>query len=583
MFSKALFKQSCKANGTMWAIITFAVCFMLACVMLISGGGAIGDVKNSIEDTIITEEIDAQMEKRAVTMYTDGESGTEKFDYAFTANAKDTLSLLSWLSKSPTLESCGNDQAKYLNALAAWKNAKPTVTTECGKNYDETITAYLNGDKTQAAKLTQQAAVTEAYTAAVTEVESFAYTTALKRNPAYTEGTTGAKEILASMLSPVNPKGIFNNYYTDNGETAPADYDITSIIVHISTDDVDEYLSSSERSAYRTQRSQDASCVILAANMSDESNKKLLLDALSSYGVDEAKYNSFGYDYAHIKHLAKTASITYKGRIDYEISILDEKYPDGGEEYLKAVEAKKAEIASSVTDSLLASLPDDVADALQEVGQADLYTLIVGSIFYKLAGLLLPIIYMIMASNNLIAGQVDSGSMAYVLSTSTKRRTVVFTQALYLIGSLFVMFLCTTATGMVCLAIVHDKVSLTYDKLALLNVGAFLVLFCLSGLCFFTSCYFDRSKRSMSIGGGLSIFALVAAMLGLFGSPVIPSVVRLDSLNYFNYFTVISLFDVVSIISMEPTFIWKYAILLVAGIIGYVAGGLKFVKKDLPL
>ena len=58
VFSKALFKQSCKANGTMWGIITFAVCFMLACVMLISGGGNISQVKNSIEDTIIVKEID---------------------------------------------------------------------------------------------------------------------------------------------------------------------------------------------------------------------------------------------------------------------------------------------------------------------------------------------------------------------------------------------------------------------------------------------------------------------------------------------------------------------------------------------
>ena len=45
MFSKALFKQSCKANGTMWAIITFAVCFMLSCVMLISGSGNLGETK----------------------------------------------------------------------------------------------------------------------------------------------------------------------------------------------------------------------------------------------------------------------------------------------------------------------------------------------------------------------------------------------------------------------------------------------------------------------------------------------------------------------------------------------------------
>jgi len=87
----------------------------------------------------------------------------------------------------------------------------------------------------------------------------------------------------------------------------------------------------------------------------------------------------------------------------------------------------------------------------------------------------------------------------------------------------------------------------------------------------------------MAIGGGLSIFALVAAMLGLFGSPVIPKVVRLDSLNYFNYTTIISLFDVVSIMDGNLTFLWKFVILFVAGIIGYVAGSVKFVKKDLPL
>lgn len=49
----------------------------------------------------------------------------------------------------------------------------------------------------------------------------------------------------------------------------------------------------------------------------------------------------------------------------------------------------------------------------------DLYGVVVGNIFYKMAELLLPIIYMIMCANNLIAGQIHSGSMAYVLSTST--------------------------------------------------------------------------------------------------------------------------------------------------------------------
>ena len=210
--------------------------------------------------------------------------------------------------------------------------------------------------------------------------------------------------------------------------------------------------------------------------------------------------------------------------------------------------------------------------------------MIVGSIFYKMAGLLLPIIYMIMAANNLIAGQVDRGSMAYVLSTSTKRRTVVLTQALYLIGSLFAMFCCTTITSVICLAVLDKtSIALTYGELILLNFGAFMTMFAMSGISFLASCWFNRSKYSMSIGGGLNMFFLVATMLGLFGSKVLPSVVRLESLNFFNYVSIISLFDVVSIIDGGTTFIWKLAILLAVGVICYVIGGRKFEKKDLPL
>ena len=72
-------------------------------------------------------------------------------------------------------------------------------------------------------------------------------------------------------------------------------------------------------------------------------------------------------------------------------------------------------------------------------------------------------------------------------------------------------------------------------------------------------------------------------MLGLFGTQTIPSVVRLDALNNFNYTTIISLFDSISIIDGTTAFLWKFAILLVMGIAGYIIGANKFVKKDLPL
>ena len=102
LFSKALFKQSCKANGTMWTIITAAVCFMLACVMLISGSGSLGEVKNSIQDTIIREEVDSQLEQRGLNYYLMGKDGMETFDHAFAANMNDTVSYLTWLSRKPS-------------------------------------------------------------------------------------------------------------------------------------------------------------------------------------------------------------------------------------------------------------------------------------------------------------------------------------------------------------------------------------------------------------------------------------------------------------------------------------------------
>lgn len=546
MFSKALFKQSCKANGVMWSIITFAVCFMLACVMLISGSGSIGETKNAIEDTIIQKEIDSAMEARAINYYSLSENALKVFDKEFVA---------------------AFDKTEYLKNVAALMAA--------GQTQEEA--------QATAAQKYYRVAATKAQQNAKAKAES----------SGYAEESDEAKEILGVSMFALNPELIkdrseelYNSYISHEDDLLET-YDVASLIAYSMTDKGEEYVDSIERKDYVSTRAEKAGSNFLAINMTSDKAVNELLKNLSSYGVTPEKYEGFGYSYEKVKKLARNTVITYGNRLEYELNELEKKFAAGEfsseEEYKQAVEKVNEDLIADISGSLLDSLPDEVSDALEDIGQADLYTLIVGSIFYKLAGLLLPIIYMIMASNNLISGQVDSGSMAYVLSTSTKRNTVAFTQAVYLVGSLLAMFLLTTATGCVCLAIVGTEVGLGYGELVLLNLGAFLVLFALAGLNFFTSCYFDRSKRSMAIGGGLSIFALVAAMLGLFGSPVIPKVVRLDSLNYFNYTTIISMFDVVSIMEGTTAFIWKFAVLFVLGIIGIIAGSVKFIKKDLPL
>ncbi len=610
MFSKALFKQSCKANGVMWTIITFAVCFMLACVMLITGNGGIGDTKNAIEDTIIVKEIDASIEKRALSYYQISMDGLTEFDKLEAKNTKDSLTYLvsmsTWSNSMPNRNNYSSDQ-EYMLAMQAWNNQKPTADNKASislvnsytewnnnkpqlenyKSEDEYNVALQTWSKSN--PMSQVGAIEAATMVSIEEIQDYMYEYALNINSNYTKDTTEAKEILGVVMYSIVPdkiEGFDDEFYTKNNEIKPESYDYVSIAQHIASNDIDEYLISKERQNYLKDRSQECNSIFLASNLSKDETVKIMVNELSSFGVTQEKYDSFGYNYSSIKHMSITSIITFRNRLDYEISLLDNKLNNNEislDEYNKQVKITTEDLVSEISSSLLSSLPSEVSDALQEVGQLDLFSLVVGSIFYKLAGLLLPIIFMIMASNNLISGQVDSGSMAYILSTSTKRRTVVFTQAVYLIGSLFCMFSLTTITGCVCLSLIKADVDLTYTKLIYLNLGAFFVLFCLSGLCFLTSCLFDRSKRSMAIGGGLSIFALVAAMLGLFGSQVIPSVVRLDSLNYFNWATIISLFDVISIIDGTNTFIYKYAILFGLGLIGYIIGSERFIKKDLPL
>lgn len=503
MFNKALFKQSCKANWVMWLIVTIAVCFMLACVMLVSGRGNIAEMREGISDSIITSEIDTAMKKRAINYYNIDLKALEVFDEAY----------------------IGADSDK----------------TTAGKN---AVNTYYQGI------LSAQNLDADSQT---------------------------AQEIQGVIYYVLNLDGTFNSFYTSLGESAPTLSFAES--------------NSQERSEYRQKYVRDNIIIFLAGNSVSEANVNALVSSLSSFGVTNESFADFtyttkdaegneinaskyvgNYGYKYLKSLAVDTLNAYMARVEYGV-----ENGENAEEIASLVE-------QDLTISFLASVPQDVADALNELGQMDLYSMVVGSIFFKMAGLLLPIIYMIMASNNLVAGQVDSGSMAYVLSTSTKRKQVMFTQAVFLVGSLLAMFTCTFLTSFVCFHFVSLSNSvLTYPKLLLLNVGAFLAMFAMSGISFFASCYFNRSKYSMSIGGGLNIFFLVATMLGLFGSKVLPSVIRLNALNAFNYVSLISLFDVVSILDLSGTFVWKFAVLVVVGLVGYIFGARKFCKKDLPL
>ena len=517
MFGKSLFKQSCKANGTMWIIITVAVCFMLSCVMLIAGNGDLGDTKVVIEDAIVEGELTAQTQGRAIEYYSLTDETLRFFD------------------------------SRFQSEFAAFSQEND-----------------------------MQKAIATAYTKALFAVKNEYYPLLLS-HMGYASQSVQAQELMGIVFYSLNPpetdangiptgKKQFDDFF-DYGTLgiAPPDY-----TVYLS-----DILNNPQHAERRQKYAMTQASIFLAGNMIKEENVTLILNELSQYHITPEKFHDFGFDdFSFIRRLSENTVVNYRANFAYR---WEHKQEDETEESIKQ------NLTAELACGLLSALPDTVSDALKEIGAADLYGTLVGSIFFKMAGLLLPIIYMIMTANALIAGQVDSGSMAYILATGTKRKEVAFTQAMYLIGSLLAMFLCTTLTSVICFAIVDVNTKLTYGKLLLINVGAFFVLFAMSGICFLASCVFNRSKHSMASGGGLNMFFLVATMLGLFGSPVLPSIIRMKALNTFNYVTIISLFDVVSILEGTLTYLWKWGILVAIGIICYVAGSVRFAKKDLPL
>lgn len=591
MFSKALFKQSCKANGIMWAVITIAVCIMLACLMTISGSGSIGAMKVGITDTMIESSIDSEIEKRAINYYTTATDGLEHFDETMVSSAAGGAiyyyQYTNWLNQGMTTEEpipTNVGGMAYKSLIDGVKEIMPLPNRD-DYSSDEDFKSAISQWQAMLPSATSETAMTAYYMASINELQE--YMNAKAKNLGYAEGSNEALELIGIVMYTLNPGGQFDEFYTELGEEAPS-YDLTSI-------------TSDTRSEYINNYVKTNVVVFLAGNMISEETTEKMLEQIASYNLTYDDYKNLSYEitvdgkieevsrytgvtgYSFIKDLATDTIITFEARLDYEFSLIDTSGLTDEE-----IEQKQQEVILSltadITRNFLTDLPADVSMSLQEIGQIDLFALIVGTIFYKMAGLLLPIIYIIMTANNLIAGQVDSGSMAYILSTSTKRNQVVFTQAVYLVGSLFAMCVMTTITSMVCLFFVQGEgVTLDYADLALLNLGMFITLFAMSGISFLASCWFNRSKHSMSLGGGLNMFFLVATMLGLFGSEVLPSIVRLDSLNFFNFCTIISFFDDMSMIAGTAEFIYKLAILCVIGVVCYIVGAFKFNKKDLPL
>ena len=566
MFSKALFKQSMKANWIKWTCVTVATCVMLAIVIIALGSLAIDNIRDSLKGVFQQADQESVLKTNSVDSYelyltsAQFENGLETM-----SNTLNGLPLtIIWNSVA------SNYETNYQEFMDANAGVEPTED-DLVQIREETVEDTYNYFNENFGEMIGSFGLSES------EIKQFLTITVLayESDKTISESTAMITAIESSYLQ----------YVQDNAYEMYLQQEDATEETATNSSLAARALASYAIESYKTQSAQEG-FVYTEDTFKEEANlyvNQMIYDqVLATFNItdsstDEEKTNAEYYAVAS-KVLANTAISTYELWLD-EYENNPERYP----EITNDTEAKSsARIEASA--SIMDQIDEEVAAALSELGNMDMYGLIIGNLFYRVAGILLPMVYVIMVANGLLAGQVDSGSMAYVLSTPTKRRAVTVTQMTYLMLSLLAMFLLVTVTSVVSIWIVGgNEFTINFAEILLLNLGAFLTMFAFAGFCFMCSSIFNRSKYSMSIGGGISILMLVCTILGLFGSDVVPVAMRIGQMNFFNYLSIISLFDATSILSGGMNFLWKFGILALIGIVTFIVGVFCFEKKDLPL
>lgn len=562
-FSKALFKQSMKANWVKWVAVTVSTCVMLAIVIIVLGNLGINDIRDSLKNVFVQADQESYLKENAVDSYDMYLLSTSFENTIITANPEgETLDNIKvvWNTVGGQYDSKIEDFKTANEGREPTEEEKTLIRKEIIDNLLPMIKGFLSSlDPSlgiDASQIEDQMIIDL--------LDGF-----LKAYDGC--GVTTEQEDFIEKAKPVIEQAylnfIYNNAYStsiaqENSEamalqTAQTAQSIAQIAIGSYKEDaLDENGQLKPDYVYDQKNYIEEASSITNQTMYDMTYSQMLAQGMTEEEADQYAVS--------VKVISNTAISTYQLWLS-----------EG-----KTAEEAKAEATKSISDQI----PEKVAEALSELGNMDIYGLIIGSIFYKIAGLLLPMVFVIMTANGLIAGQVDSGSMAYVLSTPTKRRTVTCTQMTYLMISLLAMFLMVTVVSVISVWIVGGNAfAINFGEILLLNLGAFLTMFAIAGYCFMCSAIFNRNKYSMSIGGGLTIFSLVCTILGLFGSEVVPSAMRISQMNFFNYLSLITFFDTTSILNGSLTYLWKFGILLAVGIITFIVGVFRFDKKDLPL
>ncbi|MFO8059141.1 MAG: ABC transporter permease subunit, partial [Bacillota bacterium] len=116
---------------------------------------------------------------------------------------------------------------------------------------------------------------------------------------------------------------------------------------------------------------------------------------------------------------------------------------------------------------LVEMLPEELVAAMGFDAAVTDLTSFIASYYYNFLIFLFSLVYCIIVGNRLVAGHVDRGSMAYLLSTPSSRVKIITTQAVFLMASVALLIILIALAGLAFSSAMFPGE---------LNIGDFLVL-----------------------------------------------------------------------------------------------------------
>ena len=221
---------------------------------------------------------------------------------------------------------------------------------------------------------------------------------------------------------------------------------------------------------------------------------------------------------------------------------------------------------------LFSGLPSAVQTALGAGNYGLSLSGILGGYFWENIFTLVPFVVSIPVAASFVAGKLESGAFAWILSAPVEREKLLFTQIYSFTFALFALFFVNCLVGIVC-GLAFCGSYFVISEFLLMCLGGFCLHFCLGGLLFVMSAMCDEKALAVMITTGIVLLFYILKMLASLGG----------IFGYLKYVTIFSMYLADDVIDGGMFFIWKYPVLILAGVLLYWLSMRIFEKRDLPL